>query len=117
MNRASPSIREHWRQIIEQQQNSGLGVAGFCRRQQVAPSSFFAWKRRLAREAQAAPVFVQLTPASVPQPDSPTGSSNGEIELHLGQGRHVVLKPGFDGPTLAAVLAVLSAESSRAEGR
>jgi len=117
MNRASPSVRGHWQQIIQRQRSSGLGVAEFCRRQQVPPSSLFAWKRRLARETQAAPVFVQLKPVSIPQPGSTTDSSNGGIELHLGQGRHIVLRPGFDGPTLAAVLMVLSTESSMAEGR
>jgi len=43
-------------------------------------------KRRLARETQAAPVFVQLKPVSIPQPGSTTDSSNGGIELHLGTG-------------------------------
>jgi transposase len=118
MNKASASVRERWRRIIMQQRNSGLGAAEFCRGQQVAPSTFFAWKRRLAREAQSAgPAFVQLKAVSVPQPDSVPDSSDGAIELHLGQGRHLLLRPGFDRPTLAAVLAVLSAEPCRPEGR
>jgi hypothetical protein len=117
MNRVSTSVREHWQQIVQQQRGSGLSVARFCRERQIAESSLFAWKRRLARETQADPVFVQLKPASVPQPGSAMDSSNSRIELHLGQGRHIVLRPGFDGPTLAAVLMVLSTESSMAEGR
>jgi hypothetical protein len=118
MNRASSSAREHWRQIIGQQESSGLSVARFCRERQIVESSLFAWKRRLAREPQASPVFVQFTPAtpaSVPQPNSAAGSSGGAIDLHLDQGRHLLPRPGFDGPTLAEVLAVLSAESARAD--
>jgi hypothetical protein len=116
MNKASASVRERWRRIIAQQQNSGLSVAEFCRRQQVPASSFFAWKRRLAREAHAAgPAFVQLEPVSVPQPGSEPNSSDGAIELHLDRGRHLLLRPGFDAPTLAAALALL--EDPRAEGR
>jgi len=118
MNKASPVAREHWRQMIEQQKSSGLSIARFCRQRQIAESSLFTWKRRLAREAPAASSsFVLVKPAPVPESGATINSSGGAIELHLGRGRHLLLRPGFDAPTLAAALAVLAVESSRVEER
>jgi transposase-like protein len=115
MNKASSSARERWRRIIEQQQRSGVSVARFCRERGIAQSSLFAWKRRLvreAREAQATPAFVAITAAGEARPSTGSGSA---VELHLGDGRHLLLRPGFDPATLATALAVLAAD--RAEGR
>ena len=103
MNKVSMSARERWRRIIEQQRNSGLSVARFCRAQGLADSSLFAWKRRLAREAAAAPAFIALTSAARDERLA-SDLSDGAIELHLGGGRHILLRPGFDGATLAAAL-------------
>jgi len=116
MNKPSASVREHWRQIVEQQKNSGLSVARFCRERRLAESSLFAWKRRLAREAQAAPAFVLVKPASAPQGGGVgPNASGGAIELHLGRGRHLLLRPGFDAPALAAALVVLERKDSQPE--
>jgi len=119
MNTASSSVRERWRQIVEQQKSSGLSIARFCRERHIAESSLFSWKRRLAceEEATAAPAFVLVKPASAPEGLTTSKSSGGAIELHLGHGRHLLLRPGFDAPTLAAALAVLEGRDCPAEGR
>jgi hypothetical protein len=119
MNKASPARAERWRRIIEQQRRSGLSIARFCREQGVAESSLFTWKRRLAGEAPAAagPAFVLLKPTPAAENDISVHTAGGAIELHLDKGRRLVLRPGFDGPTLAAVLAVLQADDPVAEGR
>ena len=118
MNQASDSLRERWRQIIEQQQSSGLSIARFCSEQGIGESSLFTWKRRLAREPQmmAAPAFVSVKLAAAGAGEA-AGACQGAIELHLGRGRHLLLRPGFDAPTLAAVLAVLAGEVPPPEGR
>lgn len=36
---------------------------------------------------------------------------SGAIELHLGSGRHIVVRPGFDRRTLRDLLVTLEAES------
>lgn len=120
MNTNSSSAREHWRRVVAQQESSGLSVTQFCRRRRIAQSSLFAWKRRLAEEgtpASATTMFVQLKPASAPEGDGTRRARGGAIELHVGQGRHLVLWPGFDAATLAAVLAVLGGDEPQAEGR
>ena len=119
MNQTSLPVREHWRQVIQRQQSSGLSVARFCREQQIAESSLFAWKRRLACEpvATAAPIFLPVKLAAISQAGDAMAPSPGAIELHVGQGRHLVLRPGFDAPTLAAVLAVLTGGTCTPEQR
>jgi hypothetical protein len=91
-------------------------VARFCREQGVGESSLFAWKRRLAGEARAtaAPAFVRVKPAAAGHADKRMDASDDAIELHLGRGRYVLLRPGFDASTLAAALAVLD---GKPEGR
>jgi transposase-like protein len=117
MNKTSPATRERWRRIIEQQKRSGLSIARFCREQGVAESSLFTWKRRLAGDTQAAAgaAFVLLKPAPAPEGETPLRSLDGAIELHLGQGRRLVLRPGFDPATLAAALAVLRGDGAGTE--
>ncbi len=91
-------------------------MSRFCRQRGIGESSLFAWKRRLTREAEtsAAPAFVLVKPAGADDGGDAKSSSDGAIELHLGRDRHIVLRPGFDAPTLAAVLALLERS---AEGR
>jgi transposase-like protein len=115
MKKASFSARERWRQIIEQQEHSGLSVARFCRDHGVAESSLFAWKRRLARKTEptGTPAFVAITATAAD--DHTPRSRDGAIELHLGDGRHLLLRPPVHSSTLAAVLALLGA--GKAEGR
>lgn len=48
-HRSRDEVRSFWRMAIELQQDSGLSIAEFCRREAVHPSSFYAWRRKLAR--------------------------------------------------------------------
>jgi hypothetical protein len=103
--------RRKWSGIIRQQRLSGLPVAEFCRRNGIATSSFFPWKRKLARPA-AEPCFVevdiqQLNPVSLPAPVVTSG-----IELRLGGGRSLVLCRGFDRQLLIEILALLEGLSA-----
>ena len=84
-------------------------MARFCREHGLAASSLFAWKRRFAREAALAgtPAFVRVETAAGVQGENATSFTQSAMELHLGGGRHIVLRPGFDPATLAAALAVL----------
>ncbi len=39
---------EQWQKIFEQHASSSLQVAAFCKQQKLNPSSFYAWRKRLA---------------------------------------------------------------------
>ena len=41
------SLREEWRKRIAGQQQSGLTVAKFCRRESVSQATFYSWRRKL----------------------------------------------------------------------
>src|SRR3954454_9247746 len=44
-----PSKEQHWRQLLERWQDSGLSVRVFCRRHRLAEPTFYAWRRTLAQ--------------------------------------------------------------------
>jgi hypothetical protein len=39
----------HWRGVFRQFTASGLSVRGFCRRESLGETNFYAWRRTLAR--------------------------------------------------------------------
>jgi hypothetical protein len=106
---ASPTWHK-WRDLIERQRASGLSVAVFCRRDGVAASSFFAWKRKLG-STPAAPAFVEATVAGTPPPPPPPPATRSArwIEVLLRGGRRVRVGRGFDRGLLAEVVAALEA--------
>lgn len=81
-----------WRELIEQQQRSGLSIAAFCAEHGVAASTFFAWRRKLeirgvpgapgapgAPGMSGAPAFVELRPSI-----EPAAARANELEAALG---------------------------------
>ena len=95
-----------WRVVLRQFRRSRLSVREFCEQQGVSVPSFYWWRRTLAARDEAAVRFVpvQVTPA--PQPLTADGTA-GAMELVLGAGRRLRIGPGFDGPTLTRLLALL----------
>jgi len=104
------SRREYWQQVVQRQKTSGLSIQGFCRREQLAMATFYAWNRRLGQERGGphpierpaigfAPVRIMAEPGGL----TPAGT----IEIMLGQDRRIRLSGRVDPMTLAEVLAVL----------
>ena len=118
-----------WRERMRRWERSGESVRAFCRREGLKESALFAWRRELARrrqERQAArpkqkPMrrsAKQAKPSTPSQPirflpvqvavESRTADVGG-VEILLGKGRTIHVRPGFDRQTLAEVLAVMEA--------
>jgi len=80
-----------WRGILKRHATSGLSVRAFCQQEQVTESSFYAWRRTLAkrvstvRPASKAPAFVPAV-----MTDEPPRDTSISIEL---AGRHVLRFP------------------------
>lgn len=112
---------DRWRELIAQQQGSGLSIAAFCAERAVAASTFFAWRRKLeirpasafveltpsaasaaarANEHEASRVLVELPPASIELLPEP-------IELLLPGGLPLRVRKGFDAATLRQVVQAL----------
>jgi len=107
---------ERWRELIRQQQGSGLSIARFLWQARRGGVDVLFWRRKL--EDLAAPTFVELTPA-VELPVSALRASESEslspIELQLRCGTIVRVREGFDVPTLRHHRADVSRHAQAAE--
>lgn len=92
----SESASARWARIIDEQRSSDLSIAEFCRRREVPPASFYAWRRCL--RAGASPAFVEL------KVETPRIAA---LELLLPGDRRVLVRPGFDRDLLRELLAAL----------
>ena len=62
-------LRDQWRQRIDRQQQSGLTVAEFSRREGLSAATFYAWKRKLrGKSASRSKRAARRRPAGMPAP-------------------------------------------------
>ena len=100
-----------WRGEIEGQARSGLSVRAYCRTHRLQETTFYFWRRELARRPPAA--FVPVTVASETAGPGgatgppPEGGLGGRIEIVVGNGRRVRVTGPVDRQALADVLAVV----------
>lgn len=117
--RSAGSAEGRWRAIVFEQRASGLSVAAFCEQRRLAISTFFAWKRRLARAGALAPDlgsgFVEAKVVELAPPESGRQEAGVCIELELREdGRPVlIVRPGFDAGLLRQVLVALQVEEEQ----
>jgi hypothetical protein len=106
-NERSSGKEQYWRTRVRQWRASGMSVRAFCAERGLSEPSFYAWRRTLAEREATAVQFVPLT--VTPEVGTATGAdgSAGAVELILGAGRRLRIGPGFDGPTLTRLLALL----------
>jgi transposase-like protein len=116
-NGRSAERERYWRGVIKKQRASGLSVAEFCRRNDVADALFYRWRRRLAEldaqqdsgpmaadrineaDRQAAARFV---PIQLPSPPVPAG-----FEIVRADGLRVLVPAAFEGEALRELLRAL----------
>jgi transposase len=101
----SSSKEQYWRRMVRLWRNSGLSVRAFCEKHGLSQPSFYGWRRTLAQRDEAAVRFVPVQ--VVPEPESAAESGPGTLVLVLSTGRRLRIEPGFDGPTLTRLLALL----------
>ena len=95
-----------WRDKVEQQKESGLSVAAYCRRERISEASYYYWKRRLAERKD--------------KPDTESREGNGrfvaidlpqtvrdKLEVVLRNGRRVVVPDRFSENTLRLLVTIL----------
>lgn len=100
------SKEQFWRRVMRQWRGSGLSVRAFCEERGLSEPSFYGWRRTLAERDAAVVRFVPVQVAPEPTAATDDGSA-GAVELVLGAGRRLRVGPGFDGPTLTRLLALL----------
>jgi len=103
MNQRREQAWAKWRDLVAEQEQSGLSVAAFCRDRELAQSQLTYWKRRV-REAAKAP-FVEVELAEPRVQAWALGSTT--IEVRLKNGRSLMVAASFDARHLRALLAVV----------
>ena len=99
MSKTQESRLEFWRQLVAEQQQSGMSVRAICRQRGASEHSFYQWRKRLAARL---PMKFALVEA-----DSGAIRKTEPIEVVLVSGERLRIAPGFDAATLGAVLGVL----------
>jgi transposase-like protein len=100
-----------WRGEIEAQARNGGSVRAYCRAHRLRESTFYFWRRELARRRPAA--FVPVTVADETAETGGAASSgvgdapSSRIEILVGNGRRVQVTGPVDRRALADVLAVV----------
>ncbi|HVX64517.1 MAG TPA: transposase [Pirellulales bacterium] len=104
------ALRQWWRNLIASFDPERSTVAEFCRRRDVSPASFYAWRRRLGQRLQAEPERADL-PAFVPVQVAPQSSSaDRAVTVYLPGGVRVAV-PSDEQHLLLALVAHLAASS------
>jgi len=99
MSRTLEERRQSWRQLIAQQEQSGLSVRAFCQQHRTSEQSFYQWRKRLAEQLGVKFALVE-TSRRAP-------ATAAAVEVVLTNNERVRIAPGADAATLRVVLSVL----------
>ena len=92
---------------VEAWQTGGLSVRQFCQQEGLSEPSFYSWRKRLAKPAEAQPdADVDCRQERFIQVSLPTASASG-VELLLSSGHLLRIPVGVDRQTLTAVLSAM----------
>jgi len=98
--------RTEWAKKIEEQHQSGLGIAQWCREKGISSKTFYHWKRILTKEESKNPETALPTGwcqiQAKPAVESPAG-----LKLVINNQITIELQPGFDRQLLRDALTVL----------
>ena len=110
-NQRDPGREQFWREVLDRQAVSGLNVREFCRREQLAETSFFAWRRTIRQ--RDGEVKSSDRPAFVPAVVTDTPPRDRSIVLELGNGRALKLPESIAAARLAELVTALEASTAR----
>ena len=99
MSKTREARRDFWRELIGQQQQSGLSVREFCRQDRTSEYSFYQWRKRLAQQV---PVKFALV-----ETGRDTSRDVCAMEVTLISGERLRIGSGVDATTLRLVLSIL----------
>ena len=85
---------QQWQQLVDQWRSSGLSAAKFCVQQQIAYSTFQAWRHRLKRQSCVMTEDERNAPFIDLSELSPARCEQWRITLRLGHGVELELSQG-----------------------
>ena len=88
----------YWRELVDEQAQSGLSASAFCRDRDLKVPQFYRWRRRFrpSQDRQASSGFLALIPTS--------DENRSGVRIRLGAGVSIEVDRGFDPPTLRKVV-------------
>jgi transposase-like protein len=95
---------EQWRELIAEQERSGISVRRFCKERGIGEHLLFYWRKRLRTVQQ--PVRFALVERGVAPAEL---AGRAELELVLVSGERLRIGTGVDAATLRIVLDTLRA--------
>ena len=111
-NQRDPGREQFWREVLDRQAVSGLNVREFCRREALAETSFYAWRRTIGqRDGEVKP--AEPAPQFVPAVVTDTPPRDRSIVLELGNGRALKLPESIAAARLAELVTALEASTAR----
>ena len=98
--------REYWQNLMDRYETRGISITAFCKEENVHPSSFYSWRRRLQEDttAEEAPKFVSLQ-FSADDSERPTSG----VSVRISDAIRVELDKGFSSEDLLRAVQVLRA--------
>jgi len=118
MLRRNSAKERHWRRLLRQWRRSGLTPRAFCAGQGVNESSFYGWRREIARrdvESEASSVAQQSSNAAAPAfiklAITPDSTLPAAIEVIVAGRRVLRVRPGFDAGLLRQLVRLLEEPS------
>lgn len=99
----------YWREQVQRQPASGMGVRQFCKSVGLSEPSFYAWRQKLKQREYASeqPAFLPIT--VVPATPSETAHAGREIILELRGGRRLRWPEALPLTTLVEFVSALEA--------
>ena len=95
--------RAAWTKLVREWRESGVTARQFAKRRQIRPKTLLWWSSKLRRE-EAAPI---VRPLEFIEVAATRDGSAERFEVHLPNGRWIVVPPGFDMVALAKLLPVV----------
>ena len=99
MPKTREARREFWRQLVAQQQQSGVSVRAFCQQHRTREHSFYQWRRRLAQQLPVKFALVETGHGARVHAEA--------VEVILTSGERLRIRSGVDAATLRIVLNIL----------
>ena len=98
----NPATIQKWRERVEAFEGSNLTLRDFSASIGVAHSSMRLWRRWLAKNPPQLPALIEVkVAAQTSSPPDPT------MVVELQAGRRLHLRPGFHGPSVQQLVALL----------
>ena len=97
----------YWQKLVQEQAESGINAAAFCKDHQINPQRFYFWRRRFKSESdvtKGTDAFLELVPSSKLQ-----GSG---LRIRLDERLSIELEPNFDPCTLRNAIDALCRKGS-----